>query len=160
MRTPVREAFSYGIRHIHCDSMKLCFIESQWICRAVSSMKMPPVREYASSLMAPICGYACDAKLELKHGQSLKVRGVARGGRAGDWAPPPQSDAHSPPPTCTGVYEEPSFWVLVSPLPPCSPLILKSVATPLLKGIDLFVGGWFKEFWAHWDHLFKWIDLT
>ena len=22
MRTPVREAFSYGIRHIHCDSMK------------------------------------------------------------------------------------------------------------------------------------------
>ena len=31
---------------------------------------------------------------ELKHDQSLKVRGVARGGRAGDWAP--QSEAHSP----------------------------------------------------------------
>ena len=31
-------------------SLRSYFIESQWICRAVSCMKMPPVRQYASSL--------------------------------------------------------------------------------------------------------------
>ena len=60
MRTPAREAFSYGIqhgiRHIHCDSMKydlmLSLNHNEYaVSRAVSQMKMPPVREYASSLI-------------------------------------------------------------------------------------------------------------
>ena len=36
---------------------------------------------------------------------------------------------------CPGVYEEPPFWIQVVPLspPPCHPLILKSLATPLHK---------------------------
>ena len=60
MCTPVREAFSYGIqhgiRHIHCDSMKYDLM-FHWITMnmpyscAVCRMKMPPVREYASSLL-------------------------------------------------------------------------------------------------------------
>ena len=56
MRTPVREAFSYGTRHIHCDSMKhkviLHWITMNMPCPVlyVSRMKMDPVREYASSL--------------------------------------------------------------------------------------------------------------
>ena len=66
MRTPVREAFSYGIRHgirhIHCDSMKydlmLHWITMNAVCSAVSRMKMPPVREYASSLVHNICDFA------------------------------------------------------------------------------------------------------
>ena len=51
MRTPVREAFSYGIRHNHCDSWPYASLNHNEyaISRAISRMKMPPVREYASS---------------------------------------------------------------------------------------------------------------
>ena len=52
MRTPVREAFSYGIWHI-CDSMKYELM-LHWVTMkcAVSRMKMPRVRESASSLIS------------------------------------------------------------------------------------------------------------
>ena len=59
LRTPVREAFSYGIRHIfHCDSMKYKVV-LHWITinhgikHAVSRMKMSHVRESATSLLPP-----------------------------------------------------------------------------------------------------------
>ena len=56
MRTPVREAFSYGIRHIHCDSMKRKVI-LHWITMNMlfplpySVWKCLPYGEYASSLL-------------------------------------------------------------------------------------------------------------
>ena len=87
-------------------SMTLCFIESQWICRAVSCMKMPPVREYASSLMAPIYLWLCMwCKTWIKTWS--KPQGQGRSKRGEGWGLSPQSETHSP--TCTGVYKEPSF---------------------------------------------------
>ena len=52
MRSLVREAFSYGIRHILLWFTKHKVI-LHWITMkyAVSRMKMPPVREYSSSLL-------------------------------------------------------------------------------------------------------------
>ena len=55
LRTPVREAFSYGIRMLPCDSMKYHLMRHRITIKyAVSHMKMLYVWESASSLNAHV----------------------------------------------------------------------------------------------------------
>ena len=66
----------------------------------------------------------------------LIISGVARGGQG---PPLPQNEIT----LCTEVYGELPFWVPVYP-PPCRPLILKSLATPLLTAHN----------WQKWKRIF------
>ena len=83
--------------------------------------------------------------------------GVARGGRAGDWAP--QSEAHS-----THLYR--GLWraVILSPGQPPTPLQpphFEKCSYAPAQGHRSVCWRWFKEFWAHWDDLFQvdWFNI-
>ena len=72
--TPSRQAFSYGIRHIHCDSLNYesKIIESQWK-HAVSRMKKHAVRESATSLLSFVIPYSKHIWLILVGGLKLFI---------------------------------------------------------------------------------------